>query len=159
MDSLNKLLKPNGKIPKWIPVLFLVISFLGFADASYLTIEHFRGVVPNCSILKGCEVVTTSSYSEIFGIPVALLGAFYYLTMLLLSIAFFDSKKERVLRLAWIITPLGFLASAYFSFLMIVVLKAICIYCVGSVITSTLLFIIGMYSLYTYRPQLQEHLP
>ncbi len=131
-----------------------MVSFLGFADASYLTIEHLRGVPPNCSFLEGCAEVTSSPYSEIAGIPVALGGALYYLSILLLSIAFLDSKKETLFRLACLLTPLGFLASAYFVFLMAFVIQALCIYCLGSAISSTLLFILGMYSLKKNSPNL-----
>src|SRR5665811_1198486 len=59
----------------------LVLSFLGFIDASYLTIVHYRDALPNCSILKGCDIVTTSALSTIGGIPIALFGALFYLAL------------------------------------------------------------------------------
>ena len=124
--------------------LFLVISLLGFLDAAYLTIEHYRGVVPPCAIVTGCETVTTSQYSLILGVPVALLGAVYYLLLIILSILYFDTKNERWIKRAAILTPLGLLASTWFIYLQGFIIKAWCLYCLGSATTSTLLFIVGM---------------
>ncbi len=132
---------------KLSPYLFLVLSLLGFLDAAYLTLEHYRGVVPPCSVVQGCEQVTTSGYSMIFGIPVALLGALYYLIILLFSIAYLDTQNDRWLRQAAFFTPLGFLASLWFIYLQAVIIRAWCLYCIGSATTSTLLFVIGTFIL------------
>ena len=40
---------------------FLVLSFLGFLDSAYLTVAHYRGEAPPCSLLEGCERVTNST--------------------------------------------------------------------------------------------------
>ncbi|MDO8626129.1 MAG: vitamin K epoxide reductase family protein [Candidatus Magasanikbacteria bacterium] len=130
-------------------IIFLLVSFLGFLDASYLAVEHYRGVVPPCSVIVGCELVTTSKYALIFKIPVALLGAIYYLAVLILSVAYLESQNKKWLTAAAILTPLGFLASAWFVYLQLYVIKAVCIYCVGSALTSTILFILGVVELRT----------
>ncbi len=131
-------------LSNWLPITFLIISAIGFIDATYLTTQHFLGAPVACSILKGCEQVTTSPYSLIFGIPVSLLGSLYYLTILILSVIYLDSKKIKFLNIIAKITPFGFLASLYFVYLQIFVIKAICLYCMGSATTSTLLFIFGL---------------
>ncbi len=125
-------------------IIFLTVAALGFFDATYLTIEHYRGSIPPCTI-KGCEIVLTSEHAEIAGIPVALLGALYYLALLILSIAYLDSKKKTTIQLASYFTIAGFIASLYFVYLMLFVIKEICQYCLVSATTSTLLFIAGMY--------------
>lgn len=123
--------------------LLLAISLIGFLDASYLTIEHFRGVVPPCDLTLGCELVTTSSYSTIINIPVALLGAFYYLAMLGMLIYFLQKQHERTLRHIRYLSIAGFLASAYFVYLQVWVIQAICQWCMLSALTSTAIFIIS----------------
>src|SRR3989338_8628205 len=138
--SSNKPAAPSN----WLPFAFLIVSAFGFADATYLTTKHFLGAPVACSILKGCEQVTTSPYSLIFSIPVALLGSVYYLTILILSVIYLDSRKPSVLKLLAHLTPFGFLASLYFVYLQIFVIKAICLYCMVSADTSTVLFILGM---------------
>ncbi|MDP3902252.1 MAG: vitamin K epoxide reductase family protein [bacterium] len=125
-------------------IIFLIISALGFLDAAYLAIDHYRGNIPPCTI-QGCEIVLTSAQSKIAGVPVALLGALYYFTLLILSIAYLDKKNEALIKIASKLTPLGFVASLYFVYLQFFTIKAICQYCMVSATTSTLLFITGMY--------------
>ncbi|WKZ26421.1 MAG: vitamin K epoxide reductase family protein [Candidatus Paceibacterota bacterium] len=127
-------------------VIFLVVGVIGFLDATYLTVEHYRGNIPPCTI-QGCEVVLTSEQSKIFGVPVALLGALYYLVILILSVSFLDGKKEGVIRFASRLTFLGFIASVYFVYLQFFVIGEICQYCMISAGTSTLLFVLGIYIL------------
>jgi uncharacterized membrane protein len=79
--------------PRWLRVSILVVALIGFLDAVYLTANHYLGVVPPCFVVQGCEQVTTSSYSLILGIPVALLGSIYYLVIFALAIRFIEKKQ------------------------------------------------------------------
>ena len=131
------------RIPKRITIGLLLVSAFGFLDASYLAFKFYTGTVPPCSLLEGCDVVTTSQYATVGGVSIALIGALYYLAVLLMVIFYFDSKKEKVL---YVIPPLaaaGFLISLYLVYLQFFVLDAVCIYCIFSAFTSTLLFVFG----------------
>ena len=127
----------------------VVLAVLGFLDATYLTIKHYLGTPIPCSILEGCEVVTTSVYSQIGPVPVALLGSLYYLTLLVLFVISIESKnparKIQLLKITVGLVSAGFLASLGFVYIQLFVLDAICLYCMGSALSSTLLFIIGLY--------------
>lgn len=129
----------------WIALIIVVVAFLGFADATYLSVTHYNSAALVCGDSSGCHEVTSSKWSTIFGVPVALGGAFYYLTMLVLAIAYFDRKEEKFLRLAGWFSIAGLAASAYFVILQLFVIKAICYYCMASAGTSTILFLTGMY--------------
>lgn len=128
----------------WFALSFLIVSFLGFLDATYLTAQHYLGTIPPCVITTGCETVLTSEHNAIFGIPVALIGAAYYLLLFLLAILSLDVKRETI-HFAAFLTPIGFLASLYFVYLQLFVIKEICSYCVVSAATSTILFILGLF--------------
>lgn len=130
---------------KWPAIAISVVAFLGFLDATYLTVEHFLGRVPTCSLIKGCDIVTTSQYSTIGMVPIALLGSIYYLSVFLLAIIYLDNKRDGFLFLASRITLAGFFTSLYLVYLQIFVIKAICMYCILSAIGSTTLFILGIY--------------
>lgn len=134
-------------------LVFALLAFapLGFLDASYLTIEHFLNRVPPCTLVHGCELVTTSSYSMIFGIPTALFGAFYYLLIILALVYYLDTKQLKVLRAAAAVTVVGFAFSLYLVYLQLFVLNAICLYCMVSALSSTILFILGMVVLKSHR--------
>jgi uncharacterized membrane protein len=139
--SLNK---PLTRIPKWSVWLLVLFSFGGFLDATYLTVKHYLGTPIPCSIFAGCEKVTTSQYATLWGIPVAMLGAIYYLLIFVLLIAYLDTKKEPVLYFTARLTLIGFLASIWFLYLQLFIIKAICLYCVVSAFTSTMLFVLGI---------------
>ncbi len=136
--------KQSTLIPKGLVWAFIVIGFLGFLDATFLTAEHYLGSLLNCPLFGDCEKVTTSPYAVIGGIPVALMGATYYLAIFVLGIAYFDAGRARILKFTANLTPLGLIASLWFLYLQIFVIKALCFYCLISAITSTLLFILGL---------------
>ncbi len=145
MPTLKRLfLKLSLPPSKFLAPLLAIFSFTGFLNAAFLTIEHYSGKVPPCAIFTGCDTVTTSQYATILGIPVALLGTIYYLSVLVLVVAYWDSKKPKFINAASLITVLGFLASVYFVSIQLFVLKAICLYCVISAIDSTILFLAGL---------------
>lgn len=122
----------------------MAIATLGFIDATYLAVEHYRGTVLNCTIIGDCQTVTSSQYALIAGVPVALLGSLYYAAMIVLLVAYLDRRRERVLDAATWMTVLGFVASVYFVWVQAFVINLWCQYCLVSAATSTILFLIGM---------------
>ena len=135
-------------MPKWVLFSILAISFLGFLDAAYLTASHYLGLSLQCLIANGCDIVTTSVYSKILGIPVALFGSVYYGFIFLMGVSYMDSGSQTVFKILAYSTIAGFLASLWFVYVQLVLLEAICLYCMFSAGTSTLLFGLGMYSLF-----------
>jgi uncharacterized membrane protein len=144
MTNSEALSKKLFQIPNWLPFVFLFVSALGFADATYLTVKHFLGTPVPCSILHGCEVVLNSKYSIIYGIPTAMLGALFYLTVMILTAVYLETKKLTVLKLIAFAIALGFLGSLGFVYIQLFILKSICLYCMGSAVTSTTLFIFSL---------------
>jgi uncharacterized membrane protein len=141
---------PKPSTRPWLPInntlviIFLIVAFLGFADATYLTVKHFLGSAVTCSLLNGCGPVTSSVWSQIFGIPVALLGSLYYLGMMVLAAVYLESKNEFVGTWLPRLTILGLIASMYFVSLQVFVIQAYCLYCMGSAVTSATLFGLGV---------------
>lgn len=81
-------------MPLRLTAIITILALLGFVDATYLTILYYQNVIPPCSIAHGCETVLTSKYATIFfGIPTALLGAIYYLTIFISTLLFTQTKK------------------------------------------------------------------
>jgi len=134
-------------IPRWAAILFLCVSFLGFLDATYLAIEHYRGVIPPCSIVEGCDTVLASDYAKVFGVPVALFGALYYLFVFLSALFYLDRGSLMALRMASWGTIAGFLSSLWFLYVQFFILHAVCLYCIFSAGTSITLFTLGMWFL------------
>ncbi len=153
MKILDNVLKTQLNlqiIPKYIPIIILLFAIIGFSDATFLTVKHYQNVIPPCTI-GGCESVLSSSYAKIFGIPVALMGAIYYLAILFSVFIFLDTKKEKYLRFPMMISFIGLLSAIWFSFLQLFIIKAFCPYCVVSAISSTAIFITAVYSIRKYK--------
>jgi uncharacterized membrane protein len=129
----------------------LVFSGVGFLDALYLSVERVLNRVPPCSFLHGCEKVTTSPYALLYGIPLSFLGVAFYLTMLIGLVLFLDTKKIIIIKLLGAATAFGFIFSLYLAYLQLFVIKAICIYCMLSALSSATLFIFGLLVLKSLR--------
>ena len=143
-NLLNNKLENNHRFKKTATVFFLLLSFIGFVDATYLTISHYQHSSPNCNIISGCEDVLFSSYSTVAGVPVALAGMFYYLTIFILTVHYLNTKKGKTITLTSKLTVLGLLASIYFVYLQIFVIGSFCQFCMLSAIVSTALFALGL---------------
>ena len=129
----------NLKITSWV---ILLLSFVGFLDAAYLTIKKFFTSPLPCYIFQGCETVTTSPYSSIFGVPLSLLGAIFYLAIFIMIVRFFETNSSKYFKSVFFLAVLGFLMDIYLVYIQGFVLKTFCFYCVVSAIVSTLIFLL-----------------
>jgi len=113
----------------------IAVAVAGLAIATYLTVVHYAGAEPVCAIAHGCATVQKSSYSELAGVPVALLGLLGYVGILAALAR--DGEGQRTA--AAFISLAGFGFSAWLTYVEVVRLDAICIWCVGSAVCMTLL--------------------
>ncbi len=136
-------------------LLHVALPVIGIADAGYITYEGMQGIVPPCKTGFDCGSVLTSQYAHIGPVPLSALGLLYYGTLFILGslmILEVDTsrwfpKKIRKLttapQLYTTITVFGLLFSMYLVFLMGIVIKSWCLYCLVSAITSAALFAIS----------------
>jgi uncharacterized membrane protein len=113
----------------------IALAVVGAGIAGYLTYVHYAGVDSVCAIAHGCEKVQTSEWSELAGIPVALLGLIGYAAILLALLRDDEAGRLAAVACAWA----GFAFSAYLTYREIWSIEAICIWCVASAIVLTLL--------------------
>ena len=127
--------------------ILLVLSVAGLTDASYLTYEHYSGFIPPCNpnafIVADCGKVLRSDYSVVFGIPLALFGVAQYILIFCWTILAKIERKSIYSKLGVLQSLFGFLFSMYFVYLQLVVIKAICWYCMGSALISTVIFFVS----------------
>lgn len=120
----------------------IVLSLIGLADSIYLSWIKLSGSEAVCTGVGGCDVVNTSEYAELAGIPIALLGAGAYVAILAILLA--ESRnlwvKENGPLLLFGITLFGFLYSLYLTYIELFVIFAICPFCVVSAIVMTIMF-------------------
>ncbi len=126
---------PTGGLSGILPWVGLALLGLpGSAVAAYLTYSHWADQPTVCGGIGECKLVQTSEYSDIAGVPVALLGLFFFLAMPALALA----RIRRVpITLEWaqpVALSMALAATAFVAYLTYVelfVLDAICIWCVS----------------------------
>jgi uncharacterized membrane protein len=119
----------------------VVLALVGLASASYLTYTKYAhdGV---CGVSSGCTTVQQSEWSELFGIPVSVLGVIGYLGILALLLL--APQRNENVRLALVVTTgVGFLFSMFLMYRAYVTLEAFCPFCTTSAVMMTLLAIVS----------------
>ena len=134
----------QSHIPNWILWAIIVLALIGFTDASFLLAKRVSGTPIPCFITSGCDTVSKSPYSVLFGVPLSLLGMIFYLGIGFLSLLYMDTKNLLVAKLLTLATIMGFLSSVYFIYIQKFKIGAFCIYCILSAIISTILFALGI---------------
>lgn len=130
----------------------LVLSILGLVVSLYLIYIKFNPSSTLCVGVGDCEAVNNSIYSEVRGIPVAVLGALAYAG--LLALLLLEPRWE----LAEMWGPIavfglalaGTLYSAYLTYIEVAVIHKICPYCVTSAVVITLILIAASIRLRRY---------
>lgn len=120
--------------------LMLLLAFLGFLDATYLTISHYKNVAVPCSVTQSCETVLTSTYATIAGVPIALIGALYFLCLLVFLLYLIDRKPQGYLVYLLHLSGVSFIISLFLVYLQGYVLQAYCQYCLLVEGINTVLF-------------------
>lgn len=124
----------------------VTLAILGTLIATYMTIYKWTDNNTMCLGSGDCATVNDSAYSEIFGIPVALVGVGGYLAILavLLLETYGKNKflKDNGLMAVFGLGVGGFGFTLYLVYVEAFILKAWCPFCVASQITMTILFII-----------------
>jgi dihydroorotate dehydrogenase subfamily 2 len=137
--------KNKGKeVGSMISLLFVA---LGIADAVYLTIEHYSGKIPPCTLggFADCGQVLRSQYALIMGFPLSLLGVAHYTLLFVLLFMAFYTQRTLFKRLIFLITAVGIVFSLYLVFVQLIIIKAICFYCMGSAGISLILYLLVRY--------------
>lgn len=136
----------NKKIT-WVS---FILALIGIMDSIYLFIYKLSNNNAMCLGNGDCATVNASRYSEIYGIPVSLLGILAYLAILILII--FEVRniftKENSNLLVFGISLVGVIFSAYLTYIEYFVIFAVCPFCILSAVVITLLFIISIYKLF-----------
>ena len=104
------------------------VALAGLAVAGYLTWVHYDEAALVCVAGGGCETVQQSSYAELAGIPVALLGLFGYAAIF--ALVLWDTPNARLGAAALAVVGLAF--SVYLIVLQLFVIDAVCVWCLAN---------------------------
>jgi len=141
-------------IHRYARPLMAGLATIGAVVTAYLTLSAFTGNSTACPT-KGCDIVLSSPYATVFGQPLALFGFLAYVGMMVLAIAPLllqgpEQKDLRVKLTAWT-QPLLLIGgtammvfSGYLMYLLTAEIQAACLYCIGSALLSTGLFVLAL---------------
>lgn len=121
---------------------FTAVAVLGWLVSVLLSTIHFWALpqIPSGAEIAGSLEVITSPWAYVLGVPLATLGALYYLTTLALAVWWFDTRHPLIIKILTPITALGVVASAYFVYLQLGPIGAICPFCMLSAAATVVLF-------------------
>ncbi len=134
------------------------IAAVGAVLTGYLTVSKALGGDAACPV-GGCDVVLSSPYASVFGLPLTLFGFLAYTAMMVLALAPLaikvDDNKELRTSLeewSWLLLFMGALAMTLFSgYLMYVLtadIQAACPYCIVSALSSLSLLLVTLLGRY-----------
>jgi uncharacterized membrane protein/glutaredoxin len=146
---------------KWSRPAIVVLTLFGFSLTTYLTVTHFFGQkVALCNVEgSGCDLVLSSEYAKIFGIPLTIFGALGYLTLGLLAglpliLKKEDPKAQSQLKelanfLMFMVSSSTFVFSGYLMYLLasgsIGGQPQVCLYCISSAVTMTTIWLLTIF--------------
>jgi uncharacterized membrane protein len=128
----------------------LVLAFIGMLDSVYLLIYKISKNNAMCLGNGDCSTVNASRYSEIYGIPVSLLGILAYLAIM--ALLFLELRKiisrDNSTLLVFGLSLVGVIFSAYLTYVEFYVIHAVCPFCIISAIVIALIFVISIIRLF-----------
>lgn len=124
--------------------IIIVVACIGIFIAGTLSYAHVTNSMPPCGPTgPGCGDVLSSKYAYIAGVPVAFIGLAAYLAIAGLSLlrsSKSGSDWSFLVKVTFALSAVGVLASFGFTFLSLVFLGHVCIWCLSSAVTMIVLF-------------------
>ncbi len=124
----------------------VALALVGVGDSIYLTVHHYTAEPVPCSLTNGCEMVLTSAWSTLAGLPLSLWGAVaYFVAFSLALLALFGDRRM------WTLFGIQATCMAAFSAWLVYVQGALigsfCQFCLLSAGTSVSLFVVFILSM------------
>jgi uncharacterized membrane protein len=131
---------------KWLYRASVVLAILGLLVSIYMTIYKIYRVESMCLGSGDCSTVNASRYSEVNGIPVAVIGILGYAAIL--AALHFETRnrffKQNSPMMIFGMGLTGFIFTVWLVYVEIALLKAICPFCVTSQVAMTIIFILAV---------------
>ena len=131
---------------RWLSRISIGLAVLGVLVSAYMTIYKLTDNQSMCLGNGGCSVVNSSIYSEVYGIPVAVIGMGGYGVILatLLLQGRWQFLQDNAIMLVFGLTLAGFVFTLYLIYVELALIHALCPFCITSQVTITILFILSV---------------
>ncbi len=124
-------------------LLVPMLVILGLIVSAYLSYVEITQVEAVCGPVGECNIVQSSSYAQILGIPIAVLGVINYLAvggLWLWQRNNLQSRQPTLLMLG--LTIFGTLFSIYLTTVELFAIEAVCLWCLSSAVVTTFLMVV-----------------
>lgn len=138
---------PVKRVNWMIPI---ILAMMGLGTDFILFYNKVSHTSTACPLGGSCDFVNNSVYSEMFGIPVSVFGLLAFTFFFILAWVAWHKKIDEVLALKVLalFSGLTLVGIAYFVFLMLFVLGAICTWCMFSHLIMLSIFLFAVYHLH-----------
>jgi uncharacterized membrane protein len=129
-------------------MIIAALALGGVGLATYLAMYKLGMIGTLACGTGGCETVQMSKWANFLGLPVAVWGVFFYVTLFAVALL---GTMERWVDAPWVshallgLTAWGVIFSAWLTYLELYVINAICRFCVVSAVLVTVLFIVSVF--------------
>ncbi len=131
---------------KWLYRASVALVIVGLLVSIYMTVYKLTSNNAMCLGSGDCSTVNASRYSEVNGIPVAVIGVLGYLAIL--ATLFFENRndflKQNGTLLIFGMALAGFIFTVWLIYVEVAILKALCPFCVTSQTAMTIIFILAV---------------
>lgn len=132
------------RVATWVPATSLGLSLAALGIASYLTVTHYTDptalACPDTGIVN-CALVTTSSWSVVLGVPLAVLGLLWAAVMTGLTVPWVWRTGARWVDSArLLVSGAGAVTVLYLVYVELFRIGAICLWCTAIHVTTVCLF-------------------
>ena len=131
---------------KWLYKASMILVVIGILVSSYMTIYKLTNNNSMCLGSGDCSTVNASKYSEIYGIPVGLVGVAGYTSILVMLLL--ENRSDFLRRNATLfifgLSLTGFLFTLYLIYIEFAILKAVCPFCLTSQVVMTIIFVMSV---------------
>jgi len=128
-------------------MIIAALALGGVGLATYLAMYKLGFIGTLACTIGSCETVNLSKYATLVGVPVAVWGLGFYVSLFLVALA---GTTDRFVNAAWVshamlaMTGWGVLFSGWLTYLELAVINAICMFCVISACLVTVLFFLSL---------------
>jgi uncharacterized membrane protein len=132
-----------------------LLALVGFFVALYLWLHALGVGGPLKCGTGGCDTVQTSSWAVFLGLPVAFYGVVGYFVVLI--VALLALRPTALLQRSWNIllaglASVGVLFTCYLTYLELLVIHAICRWCVASAVIITVIWLVAVWVTVRFPP-------
>ena len=133
----------------FLKIAIFTLGICGFWVARHIHEHKKIGKKPLvCPMRFDCATVVHSDYSKLLGVPLEVLGMFYYglVSVFYLFMIFVFDVPVSLILLAVFLSIFAFLFSVYLICVQIFILKKGCLWCFVSALISFLIFLCTIYA-------------